>query len=152
AQNGLAVSGIASTPFNIAVGGTDFDQLANPLQFWNSTNASSTQASAKGPIPETTWNDSCTNLDYVQFGFSPIPEINCNDVADLAPFINPDGGGGGISDCTAPTGSTSATCAGGYVKPAFQVGPGVPNDGKRDIPDVSLFAGDGFTNSFYAIC
>ena len=35
------------------------------------------------------------------------------------------------------------TCTGGYAKPAWQTGTGVPNDGVRDIPDVSLFAGDG---------
>ncbi|MGA9143740.1 MAG: S53 family peptidase [Candidatus Acidiferrales bacterium] len=152
ASQGLAVSGIASTPFNIAVGGTDFDELANPSQFWNSSNATTTRASAKGYIPETTWNDSCTNLDYALFAFSAIPEINCNNVANLAGFIDPIGGGGGISNCTAPTGLKPSNCAGGYAKPDFQVGPGVPNDGKRDVPDVSLFAGDGFAGSFYVIC
>ncbi len=28
-----------------------------------------------------------------------------------------------------------------FVKPAFQAGPGVPNDNKRDVPDVALAAG-----------
>jgi subtilase family serine protease len=28
----------------------------------------------------------------------------------------------------------------------------VPNDGKRDVPDVSLFAGDGLNASFYLVC
>ena len=28
----------------------------------------------------------------------------------------------------------------------------MPNDGARDIPDVSLFAGDGLNYSFYVIC
>ena len=41
---------------------------------------------------------------------------------------------------------TQARCAGGggpstiYPKPSWQVAPGVPNDGKRDIPDVALQA------------
>ena len=29
-----------------------------------------------------------------------------------------------------------------YKKPAWQTGPGVPNDGARDVPDVSLTASD----------
>ena len=28
----------------------------------------------------------------------------------------------------------------------------MPNDGKRDIPDVSLFAGNGFNGNFYMVC
>ena len=56
AQNGLQVSGLASTPFNVAVGGTDFDDFNNPLTYWNSTNTSGTLASAKSYIPEITWN------------------------------------------------------------------------------------------------
>src|SRR6202030_538023 len=35
AINGLAVSGFASTPFNISVGGTDFDDKTNPTTYWN---------------------------------------------------------------------------------------------------------------------
>ena len=31
AQAGLAVSGIASTPFNVAMGGTDFDDASQPV-------------------------------------------------------------------------------------------------------------------------
>jgi hypothetical protein len=152
ASNGLQVSGIASTPFNIAVGGTDFDQLSNATSFWNTTNAQTTQLSAKAYIPETTYNDSCTSLVFGAAGFSPLPEVNCNNTAQLAPSINPIGGGGGVSNCTAPTGPNPSNCAGGYAKPAFQSAPGVPNDGKRDLPDVSLFAGDGLVGSFYVIC
>src|ERR1700686_1556019 len=41
AVNGLGVSGIASTPFNVAVGGTDFlYSTANPSStYWNATNS-----------------------------------------------------------------------------------------------------------------
>jgi subtilase family serine protease len=41
AQYGLAISGFASTPFNVAVGGTDFGDVNNWSQYWNSTNSSS---------------------------------------------------------------------------------------------------------------
>src|SRR5580704_16095674 len=59
AANGLAVNGVASTPFNVAVGGTDFDDVGRQTSFWNSTNVTGTRESAMGYIPETTWNDSC---------------------------------------------------------------------------------------------
>src|SRR3984893_7717986 len=61
ATQGLAVSGFASTPFNVALGGTDFDDVNNQATFWNAANATGTQASAKGYIPETTWNNSCAS-------------------------------------------------------------------------------------------
>jgi len=35
ATHGLAVSGFASTPFNVAVGGTDFDDFTTQTTFWN---------------------------------------------------------------------------------------------------------------------
>jgi subtilase family serine protease len=144
---GLEVNGIASTPYNIAVGGTDFNDLTDATTFWNSTNNSTTQASAKGYIPETTWNQSCTN-----FEFGPNPETNCN-VQMNADFVVTVGGGGGASNCTTSDGQHVASCSGGYPKPTqWQAGNGVPNDGKRDIPDVSLFASDGFNSSFYIIC
>src|SRR6201987_530510 len=38
AVDGLAVSGIASTPFNVAVGGTDFQDVFSPTTYWNVTN------------------------------------------------------------------------------------------------------------------
>ena len=37
AQFGLAVSGYASTPYNVAVGGTDFNDAQNPTTYWNTT-------------------------------------------------------------------------------------------------------------------
>src|ERR1019366_5508689 len=61
ASFGLQVNGIASTPFNAAVGGTDFNQYQTWTTYWNSTNDPITKRSAKGYIPETTWNDSCSN-------------------------------------------------------------------------------------------
>jgi hypothetical protein len=45
-----------------------------------------------------------------------------------------------------------ATCDKGYAKPAWQTGPGVPNDGVRDVPDLALFSGDGGNKSFYVLC
>ncbi|HZC25164.1 MAG TPA: S53 family peptidase, partial [Candidatus Binatia bacterium] len=151
AQYGLKVSGFASTPYNVAVGGTDFNDFSNPATYWSISNNSTTQASALSYIPETTWNDSCTNAIFGTVGFSTNAETNCND-SRLVNFVVPEGGSGGVSNCTTPSGLTPASCAGGYAKPSWQSGTGVPADGKRDIPDVSLFASNGFMGSFYIIC
>jgi hypothetical protein len=151
AQFGLEVSGYASTPYNVAVGGTDFNEFTNPEAYWSVTNNSTTQASALGYIPETTWNDSCTNAIWETIPeLSSNPETNCNNsqLNDAVPV----GGSGGVSNCTTPTGSAPANCSGGYAKPSWQTGSGVPDDGKRDLPDVSLFASNGFAGSLYIVC
>src|ERR1019366_3805199 len=44
AEYGLQVNGIASTPYNVAVGGTDFNDLTNPTTYW--TNVPGTVSSA----------------------------------------------------------------------------------------------------------
>ena len=153
ATNGLQVSGIASTPYNTAVGGTDFNDFFNFTTYWNTTNDPTTQQSAKGYIPETTWNDSCTNAIFgdPRIGFSTNAETNCNN-SRLSGFVFTGGGSGGKSNCTTPSGQTPLTCGGGYAKPAWQIGSGVPLDSKRDLPDVSLFASNGFVGNSYAIC
>ena len=138
AQNGLNVNGLASTPFNVAVGGTDFDQFSNQAKYWNTTNAATTQESAKGYIPETSWNQSCTNALWVTIGgFGSTAEEVCNSkLDDLAPV----GGGGGVST--------------GWVnfQPAWQTGTPAVCDNTRCLPDVSLFASANFVGSFYVIC
>jgi large repetitive protein len=75
AQGGLAVNGLASTPFNTAVGGTQFDEGAS-LAFWG-TNDNATKVSAVGYIPEAVWNESCDAVTCGAFFF--------------------DAGGGGVS-------------------------------------------------------
>ena len=149
ATQGLAVSGLASTPYNVAVGGTDFNQFTDPTAFWNPTNGPN-QVSAKGYIPETTYNDSCTNAVFASSTGSTNAETNCNN-QQLSQSIAPVGGGGGVSACTSSN-QTISSCSGGYIKPSWQIGPGVPSDGRRDLPDVSLFAGDGLAGSFYIVC
>ena len=78
ALNGNAVNGIASTPFNVAAGGTDFNYTATNYAstYWNTTNAANTEASAKSYIPETTWNDSCAqSLTGATTGCTPPPNL-----------------------------------------------------------------------------
>ncbi len=131
ATHGLAVSGIASTPFNVAVGGTDFDDVGTQPSFWNAANIPGTRESAKGYIPETTWNDSCAATATTG------SLTSC--VSPAASLQNIVGGSGGPSAV--------------YAKPPWQTGPGVPADAHRDIPDVSLFASDGLqSKSFYVVC
>lgn len=152
-QFGLQVSGFASTPYNVAVGGTDFNDLSNPSTYWSATNNSTTQASAKSYIPEVPWNDSCTSQALVFYGFSSDALTNCNDPQLQKVNVVTLGGSGGKSSCTTGDGMDVTSCSGGYAKPSWQTGTGVPNDSKRDIPDVSLFAAAGFyTLSFYIVC
>ena len=54
ATSGLGVNGWASTPYNVAVGGTRFNDNAT---YWNRTNNIFALSSARGYIPETVWND-----------------------------------------------------------------------------------------------
>ncbi len=153
ATHGLQVSGFASTPFNVSVGGTDFNDVGDPSQFFNVTNASPSQASALGYIPEVVWNNSCASSLWADIGGSTDPVTNCNNSQVEQEAAGVIGGGGGVSDCTSNNAPTPGACAGGYEKPPWQAGPGVPNDGKRDVPDVSLFSGNGFFNgSFYIVC
>jgi hypothetical protein len=137
---GLAISGMASTPFNVAAGGTDFDDASNLSQYWNTTNVSSSQSSAKSYIPERTWNDSCAQSGQTTACTTPNPE-----------GLDVIAGGGGPSNCAISNGEF---CMSGYAKPSWQTGTGVPSDAVRDIPDVSLFASNGATDStsFYAFC
>jgi hypothetical protein len=139
---GLAVNGIASSPFNVAVGGTDFNQYNKWSTYWKpaSQDNATTQESAIGYIPEMTWNDSCTNTIFLQqIGGSSNAEANCNN-NEFSGYVDTVGGGGGQSLFWV-----------GF-KPSWQTGTGVPNDNTRDLPDVSLFASDGFQGSFYLIC
>ena len=152
AQFGLSVNGLASTPFNAAVGGTDFNQYRTWTTYWNSTNNSTTQESARGYIPETTWNDSCTNSLAITLGFGSTAEQACNNPQMIAAGgVISTGGGGGASKCVVNN-QTVGSCSQGYAKPSWQSGAGVPPDNLRDLPDVSLFASNGFMSSFYLIC
>jgi len=99
--SGLSVNGLASTPYNVAVGGTQFNEGSG--NYWNPFNGT-TNASAISYIPEVAWNES-------------------GSVS----------GGSGLS-------ATGGGASSIYGKPSWQVSPGVPADGKRDVPDVSLSA------------
>jgi subtilase family serine protease len=68
-----------------------------------------------------------------------IPEISWNDTPASLALVPPgglDGTGGGASAM--------------FIKPVWQTGPGVPNDGKRDVPDIALNASN--FHDPYLIC
>jgi len=144
AYDGLAVNGLSSTPYNVSVGGTDFDDAGTQPTFWNASNAALTQLSAKSYIPEVPWNDSCAQNGLS--GCVSAPNPNGNDII---------GGAGGPSNCLTsnPGAGGNFFCTGkGYPKPSWQSGLGVPADGVRDTPDVSLFASNRFHGTSYIIC
>ena len=163
-QEGLAVSGTSSTPYNVAVGGTDFQWPNLSGTYWSSTNNSTNLSSALSYIPEVPWNGTCASDDIRQaLGFTSAgytAESLCNELWTIhllgydldAQLLNATGGTGGMSSCTTPLSNTVASCSGGYAKPSWQTATGVPADGKRDVPDVSLFASAGELYSAYSIC
>jgi subtilase family serine protease len=141
--NGFAVNGLASTPYDLAVGGTDFNPFSES-QYWSTSNVAGTLESAFSHIPEMVWNDSCANpvlADYFNVGD---PIVFCNTAhlpgtSTANPFILISGAGGGLSSCSA-TGN-AGVCTGGYPQPSWQSGVlGIGNFGARAIPDVSMIA------------
>jgi subtilase family serine protease len=108
--SGRAVDNPCSSPNNTCVGGTQFDDTANPSAYWAATNDPVTLGSALSYIPEVAWNESGNST-----------------------------GGSGLW-------STGGGASSFFSKPSWQVAPGVPADGRRDVPDVSLSAAahDGY--------
>jgi subtilase family serine protease len=139
AASGIAVNGLGSTNHNFAAGGTDFADTVNGTNstYWSSTNSSSRE-SAKSYVPEMTWNDSCAgSVLYSYYEYT-----------------------NGVSFCNSSTGEGFLDIVGGsggpsfvYDKPYWQTQIlGIPSDGKRDLPDVSLFASNGFWNHAVVLC
>ena len=81
--HGISISGFASTPYNVAVGGTDFGYTGNnvdPSTYWSSTN-SNTYSSALSYIQEVPTNDSCAGLLIASFLGTTPPSVLCNNTA-----------------------------------------------------------------------
>jgi subtilase family serine protease len=139
AVGGIAANGLASTPYDVATGGTDFlDTSENDnAKYWTTSNSADGK-SAKSYIPETPWNDSCAgSVLYEYLGYTN-PITFCNNPNGTAPL-----------DIIAGSGAPSFV----YPKPYWQQGTyGMPNDGARDLPDVSLFASNGFWDHAILLC
>jgi Pro-kumamolisin, activation domain/Bacterial Ig-like domain (group 3) len=151
AVKGIAVSGLASTVYNVALGGTDFQNSGSTQNapgttstFWNTANTTNglfLQTSAKGYIPEWPWNDGCAaaaTASNLTTCTNAIVNANSNP---SAPSFGLDliAGGGGPSTIN--------------TKPAYQSGiNGMPPANFRQVPDISFFAGNGTNASFYIVC
>jgi subtilase family serine protease len=136
ASYGLAVNYPPSSPYVTAVGGTSFSgDIGDQSKYWNTNNTSS-NGSAISYIPETTWNETPTLQDLQN------PQLGNGELS---------ASGGGASSCVTTTGTgQNLKCASGFTKPSWQVGTGVPSDGKRDVPDVSLGADP--SHDGYVLC
>jgi uncharacterized membrane protein len=136
ATTGLGISGLASTPYNVAMGGTDFQNGASPSIYWSTTGTAT--ESALSYIPEEPWNSSCAaTATSGSLATCTAAIINANilneDGIDLA------GGSGGESTFVA--------------KPSWQTGVTPTGDTFRDIPDLSLFSAVNTSNNdFYITC
>ena len=168
----LGVTGWGETPYNVAVGGTDFEDTYNSKEggaalstYWSATNSSS-YGSAKSYIPEIPWNDACASVlisevatgSFIPYGPSP---ATCNNSTfdTSSSYLSTGAGSGGASNCATGAGGTDQSsdadtvpqCQ-GYAKPSWQSAYGVPNDGVRDIPDVSMFASNGVWGHYEIVC
>jgi subtilase family serine protease len=156
ATYGIGISGFASTPYNVAVGGTDFgDSYAGTnANYWSLTN-SATYGSALSYVPEIPWDDSCANSLVVAFvGYSSTYGVNsfCNAAGYNTTTFAGSGGPSACATGTPASGGLSGGSCVGYPKPSWQAIVGNPNDGVRDIPDVSLFAATGLWGHSYVFC
>ena len=127
----ISINLLASTPFTVGVGGTEFNDTGNPAKYWSASNGANL-VSALSYIPEVVWNDSC-------------PASSCGSSENIA------AGGGGESTGNVINGGTFP----GFAKPAWQTGvTGIPSPNARYLPDVSLTASghDGYTICYQGSC
>jgi subtilase family serine protease len=161
AVHGIGINAFASTGYNVAVGGTDFGDTYSGTNsiYWTERNTSN-YGSATSYVPEIPWNDSCASglLSQYWTGSSTTygPSSFCNNDLGQLLFLNVAAGSGGPSGCAMGTpvrnGVTGGTCR-GTPKPSWQAGVvGIPGDGVRDLPDISLFAADGVWSHYYVFC
>ncbi len=139
ATTGIAANALASTPYNVATGGTDFLDAAEGSinTYWSTTN-DPVGRSAKSYIPEMPWNDSCASSVLITYLGATSAAQFCNSTT-----------GEGLLDIVAGSGAPSFV----YAKPSWQTGIiGIPSDGHRDLPDVSLFASNGFWGHAILYC
>src|SRR6267143_1828692 len=127
ATHGIAVNAFASTPNNVAVGGTDFSDTysGTSATYWNSSNTSAF-GSAISYVPEIPWNDSCAGAllsTYLGYSLTYGSTSLCNDPLFGSLFETTVAGGSGPSGCATGTPSASGVVSGtcqGLPKPSWQ--------------------------------
>jgi len=108
-----SVNLLAATPYDVAVGGTMFNDTSNPNTYWSGSNNPSTMESALSYIPEVAWDESCTAAQAAQTG------------------------------CTVGLWSSGGGASTIFPTPPWQSGvTGIPASGARYLPDVALDAAD----------
>lgn len=120
ATMGLAVDLPAAIPEVTGAGGTEFTGDSGTCP---STGCPNGTAPADPPF----WSGSGVGTDTISSAMGPIPEMSWNDTAfDIAHggFISASGGGKSLF----------------FAKPTWQNVTGVPADGQRDVPDISVSA------------
>jgi subtilase family serine protease len=118
---GLAVDYPASSQYVTGMGGTEFTGDSQAAPY-----------NGAAP-PDQYWNGSSSLNDTSATAFSYIAETTWNDTASTNTNV---GTGGGVSTQ--------------FSKPSWQTGNGVPADGHRDVPDVSLASSPNHDG--YIIC
>ena len=110
----VSVNAIAATAFNIAVGGTMFNEGTTPSKYWGAT--APPAETALSYIPENVWNQSSATSGLWA------------------------GSGGASAGNMGNTLISPAGATAGVPKPSWQSGSGlnIPQDGVRDVPDISL--------------
>ena len=131
ARLGLAVDIPASLPYVTGVGGTTFKDLGTA---WSSAGQSFSVFFGKGGHGYWDSNNNSSNSSALSY----VPETAWNDTL-VDGVLDSSGGGRSIY----------------FSKPSWQIGNGVPNDGRRDVPDVSLAASashDGYLSCSLGSC
>jgi subtilase family serine protease len=119
-QQALAVDYPASSPYVTGMGGTEIS---------SANSAYLTSGSAY-------WEAS-SGADVISSALQYIPEVAWND--DLNDC--------GSDNCLSSSGGGASTL---FTKPSWQTGvPGIPSDGKRDVPDLALYASPGVPGYLY---
>ncbi len=146
ATDGLTVVNAASTPYNIAAGGTDFSDVfsGTAATYWSATNGANFQ-SAQSYIPEMAWNESCASpLVLARFGQGYADSFGPNGFCTYSAQqpVDPASGEPPYFIAAAGSGGLSTVSA----RPAWQTGvAGLPAQGGRAVPDIAMFASSGYT-------
>ena len=147
ATSGLNIDAYADNPLVTAAGALDFSDyydagLSGPPQsnYWGTTNSTFFET-AKGYVPETTWNGSCASSLLANFQ-AMTPAAYCGSLTSSSPYVDGAvvGGAGGYSTH--------------YALPTWQSGiTGLSASAtKRAIPDISLFGSNGVWSHAIVSC
>lgn len=121
-QQALAVDYPASSPYVTGMGGTGVSQ-----------------ANADYLTSGTAYWEGSNGNDVISSALQYLPEVAWND--DVVSK------GCGFADCLSASGGGASKL---FTKPSWQTGvTGIPSDGKRDVPDLALYASPNFPGYLY---